>query len=88
MVDNWVRSLSAEAFIELLPLLRRTFATFEWGERRQLGEKITAESSQPTALVAPPLTTSHPPLHEAHALAAVQTIAHLLGLTPTGQHHA
>ena len=88
MVDNWVRSLSAEAFIELLPLLRRTFATFEWGERRQLGEKITAESSQPTALVAPPLTTSHPPLHEAHALAAVQTVAHLLGLTPTGQHHA
>ena len=88
MVDNWVRSLSAEAFIELLPLLRRTFATFEWGERRQLGEKITAESNQPTALAAPTLTTSQPPLHEAHALAAVQTVAHLLGLTLTGQHHA
>ena len=80
MVDNWVRSLSAEAFIELLPLLRRTFATFEWGERRQLGEKITAESNQPTALATPTLTTSQPPLHEAHALATVQTVAHLLGL--------
>ena len=88
MVDNWVRSLSAEAFIELLPLLRRTFATFEWGERRQLGEKITAESSQATALAVPTVTTHHTPLHEAHALAAVQTVAHLLGLTSTGQHHA
>ncbi|SHG46663.1 DUF5682 family protein [Massilia sp. CF038] len=40
ILNNWVRSLPDSAFIELLPLLRRTFASFEPAERRQLGERV------------------------------------------------
>ena len=44
VLNDWVASLSAEAFTELLPLLRRTFATFEAPERRQLGERVATGS--------------------------------------------
>lgn len=40
VLDGWVCSLNEQNFITLLPLLRRTFATFAPGERRQLGEKV------------------------------------------------
>ncbi len=39
LVNGWVEGLRPESFEELLPLLRRTFATFAKGERRQLGER-------------------------------------------------
>lgn len=39
ILDTWVATLPEAAFTELLPLLRRTFATFEAPERRQLGER-------------------------------------------------
>ena len=42
LVDGWVSELRPESFEELLPLLRRTFATFAKGERRQLGERARA----------------------------------------------
>ncbi|KAF0249407.1 MAG: hypothetical protein FD167_1190 [bacterium] len=38
ILDSWVSSLKEETFIILLPLLRRTFATFQKPERRQIGE--------------------------------------------------
>ena len=38
LLDDWMTSLKAESFIELLPLLRRTFSTFTPPERRQMGE--------------------------------------------------
>jgi hypothetical protein len=40
LVDTWVRELHADVFPNVLPLLRRTFATFPAGERRQLGERV------------------------------------------------
>ncbi len=39
LIDAWISELSAEHFTETLPLLRRTFATFAPGERRQMGER-------------------------------------------------
>jgi hypothetical protein len=39
LVDGWVSGLTAESFTGLLPILRRTFATFEAPLRRNLGEK-------------------------------------------------
>ena len=39
VIDEWLSSLNADAFIALLPLLRRTFATFTKVERYQMGEK-------------------------------------------------
>ncbi len=40
MVDDWVCGLPAEIFTTLLPLIRRTFATFPLGERRLIGEQV------------------------------------------------
>lgn len=40
VIDRWLATLDAESFIEALPLLRRTFATFEFAERRQIGERV------------------------------------------------
>lgn len=42
LLDDWVRSVSAEQFLQVLPLLRRTFATFPFAERRVLGERLRA----------------------------------------------
>lgn len=39
LLYKWVAELQGDSFIELLPILRRTFSKFEVGERRQLGEK-------------------------------------------------
>ena len=44
VVDRWLDGLADEAFIQTLPLLRRTFATFPAGERRKLGERARREA--------------------------------------------
>lgn len=40
IVDEWVTSLPRDVFEQVCPIARRTFATFEKPERRQIGEKI------------------------------------------------
>jgi len=40
LLDSWLLNLDADAFKELLPLLRRTFSTFTSPERRQIGERV------------------------------------------------
>jgi hypothetical protein len=40
LLDRWMTGLSAEAFGDIVPLLRRTFGAFEVAERRQLGQLI------------------------------------------------
>lgn len=39
LIYAWVSSLQENVFLELLPMLRRAFSSFEYGERRQIGEK-------------------------------------------------
>src|SRR5262249_24605071 len=39
-LDRWLAELSADAFTELLPLLRRAFAAFSHPERKRMGEKV------------------------------------------------
>ncbi|HSJ01265.1 MAG TPA: DUF5682 family protein, partial [Verrucomicrobium sp.] len=39
LLDDWVRSLTADHFTAILPLVRRTFALISSPERRQLGER-------------------------------------------------
>jgi hypothetical protein len=39
-VDDWVTALTPDAFIALLPLLRRTFSIFSTAERRQMAERV------------------------------------------------
>ncbi|MEY9993665.1 hypothetical protein ABIE67_005697 [Streptomyces sp. V4I8] len=40
LVDAWLTGVSAEAFTDVLPLLRRTFSAYEAGVRRTLGELV------------------------------------------------
>ncbi|MGW7287998.1 DUF5682 family protein [Streptomyces sp. NPDC054847] len=40
LVDSWLTGVSAEAFTDVLPLLRRTFSAYEPGVRRTLGELV------------------------------------------------
>jgi hypothetical protein len=49
LVDAWVESVNGEQFVEILPLLRRTFSSFNENIRQQLSERVkrdeVAESS-------------------------------------------
>ncbi|MGD1219701.1 DUF5682 family protein [Streptomyces krungchingensis] len=40
LVDAWLTGVPAEAFTDVLPLLRRTFSAYEAGVRRTLGELL------------------------------------------------
>lgn len=41
-VDAWISSLAADAFDQVVPLLRRTFGAFEAAERRQIGRLLAS----------------------------------------------
>ncbi len=51
VVDAWLTALDADAFIETLPLVRRTFATFAPAERRAMGERIAGTTGTSRANV-------------------------------------
>ncbi|WEO95781.1 DUF5682 family protein [Streptomyces sp. FXJ1.172] len=40
LIDSWLTAVPAEAFTDVLPLLRRTFAAYDPGARRTLGELV------------------------------------------------
>jgi hypothetical protein len=40
LLDDWLADIPADAFDDVLPLLRRTFGSFAAGERRAIGERI------------------------------------------------
>lgn len=39
-VDNWMRGMGDDTFVQVLALLRRTFSTFSVPERRQIGARV------------------------------------------------
>lgn len=43
VLNDWVMSLGEDVFVQLLPILRRTFSSFEPPERRKIGEKLKGE---------------------------------------------
>jgi hypothetical protein len=45
ILDHWVSAQRPDLFPQLLPLLRRTFSTFNAPERRQLGERVRRGAS-------------------------------------------
>ncbi|WP_280248502.1 DUF5682 family protein, partial [Nocardia abscessus] len=49
LIDDWLRGLGDDTFVETLPLLRRTFGAFESGERRAIGQAIRDGGSVPAA---------------------------------------
>ncbi|MEU6411248.1 DUF5682 family protein [Microbispora sp. NPDC046933] len=44
-VDAWLTGLSPEAFVDVLPLLRRTFGAFPAPERRMIGGRVRSGST-------------------------------------------
>ena len=75
LLDSWLSALDAEAFVETLPLLRRTFATFEVAERRQIGERVRRGATSGEA-------DGGESLDPERVAAALGTIAQLLGHAP------
>ena len=45
LLDGWLADIPAEAFGDVLPLLRRTFGGFAAGERRAIGERVAGSGS-------------------------------------------
>jgi hypothetical protein len=52
LVDAWLAGLGAAHFVEALPLLRRTFATCQPAERRQIGERARRGATDAPAAAA------------------------------------
>ncbi|WP_399128962.1 DUF5682 family protein [Actinacidiphila sp. ITFR-21] len=86
LVDGWLARVPGEAFTDVLPLLRRTFAEFEPGVRRSVGELVRRGPAAPprrdtgTEAGLPGFGAG---LDPARATAALRTVRLLLGATTT-----
>jgi len=76
VIDNWVSGLSDDTFMQVLPLLRRTFANFSTPERRKLGEKVRTGNT--TGQLHHSIT---PNFDDERARKGLPVIMELLGLT-------
>lgn len=77
VLDQWISSLPADAFVDTLPLLRRTFGAFDAAERRSIGERVRTGE-------APGTHRGDVDLDPERVAAALETMAQLLGLAKTG----
>ncbi|MFF9484646.1 DUF5682 family protein [Streptomyces sp. NPDC014676] len=75
LVDTWLTDVPAEAFTDVLPLLRRTFSAYEPGVRRILGELVRrgpgARGSAATAVSGTPGFAPDPDTARADAVLPV-----------------
>jgi hypothetical protein len=77
-IDRWVTEMPQDAFDNVLPLLRRTIATFSVPERRSIGERILAgRRDRATAAVAG--------IDEARADLVMPILARILGVDGGGE---
>ncbi|BFV58864.1 DUF5682 family protein [Kitasatospora sp. CMC57] len=77
LLDRWLSGVPAEAFTDVLPLLRRTFAALESGVRRTVGERVAAGALDGTA---PSSAVPAAELDVERADAALPVLTLLLGL--------
>ncbi len=77
VLDEWLTELASDAFTAVLPLLRRTVATFSAPERRRLGEVV--RSTAGAAPVVRPVDEMVPFDHD-RAAAVLPKIVYLLGI--------
>lgn len=84
LLDEWVRTLDADTFGDVAPLLRRTFGELARPERRAIGEAVArlTDPGAPTAAEDAGL-----PWDAQRAAGAIDTVARLLGLRPIGAGH-
>ena len=74
LLDRWLASLSDEHFLRTLPLVRRSFAAFGPGERRDLGQRARHGAAATPAVPAPPAWD------DGRAAQAVPLLRRLMGL--------
>jgi hypothetical protein len=74
LVDDFIDGLGEEAFTQILPLLRRSFADFSPAERRKMGEKAAGGAGGPKAIAA-----GNMPFNKERAAAGIPVILRLLG---------
>lgn len=75
LLDEWVCRLGDTEFVDLLPLLRRTFGSFAGGERRAVAEQVR-HGCRPADRTGAGKGT----VDEARAAAALPVVATLLGV--------
>ncbi|MGI5457212.1 DUF5682 family protein [Streptomyces sp. CA-249302] len=82
LVDAWLTGVPAEAFTDVLPLLRRTFSAYEPGVRRTLGELVRRGPGERASATAAgsALPGFAPDLDVDRADAVVPVVRLLLGL--------
>jgi hypothetical protein len=89
-LDNWLGELSPEAFVALLPLLRRAFASFPAPERRAMGERVRRLRAAGGVVAPVPVAVAGSAAASASALPALDheragrvlpVLAHILGVT-------
>lgn len=76
LVDDWLGAIPDDAFVEVLPLLRRTFGTFAAPERRSIGARARV-LADPSSLV----VADDNDLDEELAATALPVVAQLLGVS-------
>lgn len=54
LIDHWLTGLADEHFVQVIPLVRRTFAQFESADRRDLGERVKRPHAQTRTAAAAP----------------------------------
>lgn len=81
LVDNWLTAVPADMFTDVLPLLRRTFAGFEPGVLRTVGELVRrgAKQAQAPVTAAGPASGFGPELDAGRADAVLPTLRLILG---------
>ncbi|MGW5361414.1 DUF5682 family protein [Actinopolymorpha pittospori] len=81
LIDAWLAGLPADTFDDVLPLLRRTFGTFDAPERRAIGDRMRRHTSDPHAGDQRTNGPEYDDLDHARAEPAVRAVAGILGLT-------
>lgn len=76
-IDDWVCGLTPEAFIPILPLLRRTWSQFAPAERRAMGERVRQSPHDSDSKRA----AGQANFDEARAQSVLPVLGRLLGLT-------
>ncbi|MFF0188855.1 DUF5682 family protein [Streptomyces sp. NPDC005244] len=87
LVDTWLTGVPADAFTDVLPLLRRTFSAYESGVRRTLGELVRRGpgARTDTAAAGSGIPGFAPDLDAGRADAVLPVLSLLLGLgAPAG----
>lgn len=74
IVNGWVGALTPEQFIDVLPILRRTFSAFAVAERRLMGERVRSNWSSGATRLKPSLR-----IDESRANATLPMLSLILG---------